>query len=305
MICKYCDSGNVVKNGHVHGKQFYLCKNCGHKFIEPEAYPRMRTKGRVIATAIDLYFEGLSVRKVQSQIDKIFGVKVSQVTIWKWLMKYSKLVSDFVVNFTPKLSGKYHVDETVLKCRGVQKWFWEVLDEKTRFLVASQLSGNRTIKDVVKLFEESIAVAKKKPRIVYVDGLPAYEKGFNKVFWTRYKKDKVELVKKVGLRSRKSNNMVERLHGTLKDRTRVTRGLKDAKTVETLLKGWVVHYDYVREHQSLGGKTPAQASGIDIENSWHTLIRRAIKNNVQEELSAKNMSDEMKGQPLLIEVMTK
>ena len=93
MICKYCGSENVVKNGHVHGKQFYHCKNCGHKFVEPKAYPKMRTKGRVIATAIDLYFEGLSVRKVQTQIDKIFGVKVSQVAIWKWMKKYFKLVS--------------------------------------------------------------------------------------------------------------------------------------------------------------------------------------------------------------------
>ena len=296
MMCKYCGSENVVKNGHVHGKQFYLCKSCCYKFVEPKAYPKMRTKGRVVA-AIDLYFEGLSTRKVQSQIGKIFGVKVSQVAIWKWLMKYSSLVSDFVVNVTPKLSGKYHVDETVLKCRGVQKWFWEVLDEKTRFLVASHLSGNRTIKDVVKLFEESMAVAKKRPQTVYVDGLPAYEKGFNKVFWTRYKKDKVELVKKVGLESRESNNMVERLHGTLKDRTRVTRGLKDAKTVETLLKGWVVHYDYVRKHQSLG-KTPAQASGIDIEDNWHILIRSAIKNKAQEELSEEK-------QPLAVEVIAK
>ena len=67
MICKYCDSENVVKNRHVHRKQFYLCKNCGHKFVEPRAYPKMRTKGRVVATAIDLYFSGLSTGKVQSR----------------------------------------------------------------------------------------------------------------------------------------------------------------------------------------------------------------------------------------------
>ena len=247
----------------------------------------------MIATAIDLYYEGLSTRKVSSQIKKIFGVRVSQVAVWKWITKYAKLVSDFVVNLKPQLSGKYHVDETVLKCRGIQKWFWEVIDEQTRFLVASHLSGNRTIKDVVKLFEESMAVAKKRPKTVYVDGLPAYEKGFNKVFWTMKKATRPELVKKVGLRSRESNNMVERLHGTLKDRTRVTRGLKDAKTVETLLDGWVVHYNYIRSHQSLKGKTPAQASGMEIEDNWHTLIREAIKNQTKEELAMRKMIEEI------------
>jgi transposase InsO family protein len=60
-----------------------------------------------------------------------------------------------------------------------------------------------------------------------------------------------------------SNNSVERLHGTLKDRTRITRGLKEAETVETLLEGWTVHYNCVRKHQSLKGKTPAEACGIE------------------------------------------
>lgn len=57
----------------------------------------MRTKDKVIVTALDLYFEGLSVRKVQRQIAKIFGVKVSQVAIWKWITKYSKLVKELLI----------------------------------------------------------------------------------------------------------------------------------------------------------------------------------------------------------------
>ena len=295
MICKYCDSENVVKNGHVHGKQFYLCKNCGHKFVEPKAYPKMRTKGRVVATAIDLYFEGLSARKVQVQLGKIFGVKVSQVAIWKWVKRYSKLVSEFVETLTPNLRGIYKVDETVIKCKGVQKWFWEIIDEETKFLVASHLSGLRTVKDVVALFEKSMKVAKKKPFMVYCDGLPAYPKGFKKVFWTMKKATRPELVRKVGLQAVNSNNLVERLHGTLKDRIKPMRGLKGEETVRIMLEGWVAHYNYVRKHQTLG-KTPAQASGIDIEDNWHILIKRAIKNRTEEELCERE-------QPLAIEVM--
>jgi transposase-like protein len=184
MICKYCGSENAVKNGHTNGKQFYVCKSCGHKFVEPEAYPKMRTKGRVIATAIDLYFEGLSVRKVQVQLGRFFGVKISQVAIWKWIVKYSDLASHFVEKLTPHLMGVYHVDETAIRCKGVQKWFWEIIDEQTKFLVASHLSGARTTEDAVALFERSIRVAKRKPISIYCDGLPAYKDGFNRVFYT-------------------------------------------------------------------------------------------------------------------------
>lgn len=283
MICKYCESNHVVKNGKVRGKQQYLCKDCNHQFIEGTQFPKMRTESRLISTAIDLYYEGLSVRKVQNQIEKIFGVSVSQVTVWKWIMKYAKLVSEYVEKLNPQLLGIWKVDETAIKCRGVQKWFWEIIDEQTKFLVASHLSGVRTTEDVITLFKRSIRVSKKSPTSIYVDGLPAYPKGFNKVFWTMRKDTRPELIKKVGLRAVNSNNSVERLHGTLKDRIKPMRGLKGMETVRTLLEGWVVHYNYVRLHQTLRGKTPAQVSGIDMKNDWHVLVKKAIKSKAETE----------------------
>jgi hypothetical protein len=66
-----------------------------------------------------------------------------------------------------------------------------------------------------------------------------------------------------------------------------TRGLKGEETVRTLLEGWVVHYNYVRKHQTLKGKTPANASGINVENNWNSLIRSAIADKTKSELSMK------------------
>lgn len=283
MQCKYCSSEQIVKNGKIRDKQSYLCKKCGHRFTRPKTFPNMKTESRIIATAIDLYYEGLSVRKVQNQLEKIFGVHSSQVTVWKWIMKYGKLVSTFVETLTPHVLGIYKVDETAIKCKGVLKWFWEVIDDHTKFLVASHLSGVRTIKDVITLFEQTVRVAKKKPLSIYVDGLPAYVKGYNKVFRTMRKEDRPELIRKVGLRAVNSNNTVERLHGTLKDRIKPMRGLKGEETVRTLLEGWVVHYNYVRKHQSLHGKTPAQACGVNMKDDWHMLIKQSIENQVQNE----------------------
>jgi transposase-like protein len=41
----------------------------------------------------------------------------------------------------PRLSGKWHEEETVIRCEGRDPWFWEMIDEDTKFLVASHLSG--------------------------------------------------------------------------------------------------------------------------------------------------------------------
>ncbi len=277
MQCKYCNSEKVVKDGKVKGKQQYACRACGHKFIEGSDFPKMRVESRIISTALDMYYEGLSIRKVQNQLEKIFGIQIGKSAVWKWLVKYSTLVSQYVETLTPQLLGVYHVDETAIKCKGVQKWFWEIIDEQTKFLVASHLSGSRTTEDAIALFEKSIKVAKRKPTSIYCDGLPAYVDGYNKVFYTMKKEGRPELIRRVGIRNVHNQNAVERLHGTLKDRLKPARGLKGEEKVRTLLEGWTVHYNYVRKHQTLKGKTPAQASGIEMKNDWNVLVKEATK----------------------------
>jgi transposase-like protein len=280
IICKFCESDKVVKAGKKDGQQLYKCNSCNRRFVNNGNPERMREELRIIASALDMYYEGLSVRKVQRQLIKLYGVKVSQVSIWNWLIKYSELVTTFLDTVqATTLSEYWHVDETVIKCNGQNKWFWEIIDEETKFIVASHFSNSRTCEDSTKLFLN----AKKKSTVrlkgIFSDGSYSYKRGFNKAFYTRYAKDRVLLIQNVGIRSRKTNNIVERLHSTLKDRVKVTRGLKGFDTVGVLLKGWVIHYNYIRPHQSLRGKTPAQVAGIDLglENGWFDLINLAIK----------------------------
>jgi len=282
MNCKYCDSEKVVKHGKIGDKQRFLCKDCGHKFVEGSEFPKMRTEARIISSSIDFYFEGLSTRKIQTQIEKLYGVHVDHSTVLRWIFKYSALVSQYVETLSPQLLGIYHVDETAIKCKGVQKWFWEIIDDQTKFLVAGHLSGSRTTEDAIALFEKSIRVAKRNPVSIYCDGLPAYVDGYNKIFRTMLKDKRPELIRRVGIRAIHNQNVVERLHSTLKDRIKPTRGLKGEGTVRTLLEGWVVHYNYVRKHQTIK-MTPAQASGLSVKNDWYDLVKGATKSMARRE----------------------
>lgn len=75
-----------------------------------------------------------------------------------------------------------------------------------------------------------------------------------------------------------NNNKMERFNGEARDREKVTRGLK--KTDTPVLTGYQIFYDFVREHEGLNGKTPAEARGLRIEgeNKWLTLIQNASHN---------------------------
>jgi putative transposase len=285
MECKYCHSSKVVKNGIRFGIQRYLCKNCLHKFYDNEiSLPRMRVNPHTIVSALDMFYGGLSMRKTAEMLDNIFGEQVSQSTIHYWVHKYAELVKDFVDTLKPSLSGKYHHDETEIKVGGDGKYFWETIDEDTRFIVANLLTESRTSEDARTVFK--MALQKQRPTAVFTDGSFSYDDAI-KVFYSRYKVDRVEWVRRVGIRARETNNIVERLHGTLKDRTYPMRGLKNMKRSKTLLNGYVINYNYCRKHQSIK-KTPAQAAGIEVKG-WKQLIERATMSRTQQEIEARQI----------------
>jgi hypothetical protein len=67
---------------------------------------------------------------------------------------------------------------------------------------------------------------------------------------------------------------VERWHGTLKDRLKPMRGMDKLKTKQLVLEGLIFYYNFLRPHESLNDRTPAEAAGIDFPyKSWQDIIR--------------------------------
>lgn len=85
MICKNCGSSKIVKNGKRNNQQLYKCKECAKQFIDNDNFDRMRTQKHIMGFAMDLYYDGMSVRKIKRQINYLFKVKISQVAINNWI----------------------------------------------------------------------------------------------------------------------------------------------------------------------------------------------------------------------------
>jgi putative transposase len=68
---------------------------------------------------------------------------------------------------------------------------------------------------------------------------------------------------------------MERINGEIRDREKTMRGLKKKNT--TILQEMQVYHYFIRPHEGLDGKTPAEACGIEIrgDNKWFTLIQNA------------------------------
>ena len=74
------------------------------------------------------------------------------------------------------------------------------------------------------------------------------------------------------------NNLVERLHGTIRERNKTQRGLKDEYSA--FIRGHQLYYNFIRPHASLFDNTPAEIAGVDLNlgnNKWEKLLMQSIK----------------------------
>jgi len=56
------------------------------------------------------------------------------------------------------------------------------------------------------------------------------------------------------------------------------RGLKREESAQKILEAFRVYYNFIRKHQSLKGKTPAEMAKIDLNlegNKWMELIKKS------------------------------
>ena len=271
QLCKFCDSGNIVKAGTRRKKQLFKCNDCQRRFTANFGFENMRYNDSTITQALQMYFQGMSVRDIADNLEMV-GIDVSHVTIYKWIDKYSKLTASYLNGIVPRVGGWFRADEVWVKINGKQYYLFASMDDDTRYWLASDLADNKFQHNADSLLDMTKKQAGKAPRNFITDGLPAYAKSSKKVFGK--KTNHVKHIHLAGKRDR-DNNKMERLNGEIRDREKVFRGLKKMDTA--ILDGMRVYYNYTKKHSGIKGLTPAEASLIQVDgkNKWKTIIANA------------------------------
>lgn len=284
--CPFCNSFNIIKHGtrkNKNGvKQRYLCKDCNKTFVL-DPIKGHKANGKLIALTMDLYFKGLSLRKITDTIYQFYGIEIHHDTIRRWIKKFMAKIKEYVEKKEPNVSDIWHVDEQMIKTKKDEwVWCWNVMDRKTRFILANNITTSREIQDARNIFKKAKEVANGKPKYVYTDGLQAYIRAFKKEFGDR--QHSVIHVRNVGIRKERNNNIIERYHGTVRERDKVMRALDKIDTAKEMMEYWRIYYNYIRPHSALNGFTPAQMARIGIgfsRNRWMELLTKSLQTNVK------------------------
>ena len=191
--------------------------------------------------------------------------------------KYSKTIK-------PEIKGVWNADETlIMTTRGKNKkqpnknydYVWNVMDNKTKFLLASINSGrSRKSKDAQKVFTEAHKQNGKIPFQIIVDGYKGYQDGCRKTFRNWGEERKVKFTSIKGHRKEVNNNAIESHHSHQKEFHKIKRGVKE---VQTYQDGFKVFHNFIRENVK-DKTTPAEKCGIGVNgNKWNTLLLNSIK----------------------------
>ena len=285
-FCKHCHSDKIRKEGVRHNKsgdvQLMKCTACGKRFSANFGFRYRRYSPAIVSEALHLFYSGMSSRAVADAFEAR-DIDVDGSTIRRWVERYSRIAGLFTDSLRPKVGNWYRGDEVWVRVNGQKYYLFATMDDDTRYWLAGELADSKDKHDADNIFRMTKDAAGKNPTVLITDGLPAYQKAARKIFGnkTYHKCDAGLRSKRIGHTGKPtnanyhpSNNKMERLNGTIRDREKTFRGLSAPDTA--VFDGMKVHYNHCRKHDSIK-KTPAEAAGITTEgrNKWRTIIQNA------------------------------
>jgi transposase len=58
----------------------------------------------MVSLTLDLYFSGMSLRKIARTVNGHYGMTLGYATIYRWIQKFVPRISEYVNSLTPELS---------------------------------------------------------------------------------------------------------------------------------------------------------------------------------------------------------
>lgn len=253
----------------------------------------MRNNPNKVTCAIDLFYRGVSTRKVQEHFQTFYPHNSSHMSIYRWVVKFSKKISKFTDNLKLQVGEECQIDEVEFKRRlyhqkgkkGTEDvYFIDSIDTTTRFMTATNFSNQREIKDLKVVTTSIKKKTGKQVKIVTTDGLQGYPKAIKKAWGYNNKlcKFNVEHNQVITSKTDTFNYPIERLHNNVRARTKTLRGFHGCiDSARTIMKGYEIYYNFITKHQAIDC-CPYELACPELElksnNKWIELIELANKN---------------------------
>lgn len=283
-VCPDCkaDRARLIRRGIRKNKyglvQRYSCRRCGLRFDDRQGFRGMKGSPEVITATLDLWYKGLSLNKIADHLDQFYGLRIEISTLYGWIKKYTSAMKRYTRSLRLTTAAKWHADETMIGVKGKSRYLWAAMGGRTRFIIATSLTVRRRSKDARTLLQRGLKRILKGPKRIVTDGLSSYKIPISTLDTGS---GPAVHVRGLSFARQGNNNRIERLNGTIKERTKVMRGFHNHRSAALFVDGFADYYNFIRPHQALAGRTPAEkARLLKLRgNRWIGLARQASVNS--------------------------
>jgi putative transposase len=141
--------------------------------MQAVSFKRHRFPPDVIRQAVWLYFRfTLSLRDVEEMLAER-GIETNYETIRCWTLKFGLLFAQNLRRSRPRPTGRWHLDEMVVKISGKRMWLWRAVDDEGEVLDVL-VQKRRNTKAAMRLFRKLLRNTGIKPEVIRTDRLASY-----------------------------------------------------------------------------------------------------------------------------------
>lgn len=238
---------------------------------KPARITKMKTDSRLIASAMGMYYGGMALDAIQQQFRQDHDLDMSESNYWNWVVRFTKEAQRQCRHFHPHVGDTWVADETYMKLGKRTVYFWDIIDPKTNYILASHVSFSRGAREARVLMRKAAERAGRTPRAIRTDKLKSYISAIEDEFGADTKHVQGGPFKT--LESGESTAEIERFHRTLEQRTEVFQKYKDIESIKLLTQGWLINYNFFKQNEGCGNVPPAQVTSQTVPlKDWNDVV---------------------------------
>jgi len=225
--------------------------------MRPVAFKPHRFPAEAIRHVVWLYFRfTLSFRDVEEMLAKR-GINVSYETIRCWAIKFGRLFAQNLRRSSPRPTGRWHLDEMVVKINNQRMWLWRAVDDKGTVLDMLVRKRRNTVA-AIRLLRKLLKRHGAPPETITTDRLTSYRAALPHHGLSRRHRPATML----------KNNRAEKSHLIIRRRERKQQRFKSQRSAQRFLSTYAAIYNTFNLQRHLISRSTLRLFRADANRRW-------------------------------------
>jgi len=221
------------------------------------SFKRHRFPPDVIRHAVWLYFRlTLSLRDVEELLAER-GIDASYETVRCWALKFGEAFAQGLRRSRPKPTGRWHLDEMVVKIGGKRMWLWRAVDDEGEVLYML-VQKRRNTHAALRLLRKLLKNHGVRPETYATDKLASYRAAFRKLGCSKRHQPGSML----------RNNRAENSHLVIRRRERKQQKFKSQRSAQRFLATHAAIYNTFNLQRHLISRSTLRLFRAEAHAAW-------------------------------------